>query len=159
MVFMNTSLPRINEETDLIEFDEGGRTFKLHPNALEAWKLMKQCAEAHGIMLKLISAFRSIERQKEIIENKKRKGLKEEEIFRINTPPGFSEHHSGRALDLGTDSCPDLDEEFGNSEAFKWLDGNGSRFGFRLSYPRNNVFGISYEPWHWLYEKPIQRFT
>ena len=69
----------------------------------------------------------------------------------MNAPPGFSEHHSGRALDLSTEGFAPLEEAFERSEAFKWLCGNGGRFGFTLSYPRGNRYGIVYEPWHWLY--------
>ncbi|MEM9159855.1 MAG: M15 family metallopeptidase [Verrucomicrobiota bacterium] len=148
---MNTLLPRFEEETNLIEFDEDKRVFKLHPDALEAWKSMKRAARIEGVGLLLISAFRSIKRQEEIIARKRKGGLTEEEIYRYSAPPGHSEHHSGRALDLGTNGYPPLKEDFENSDAFQWLDSNAPKFGFTLSYPRNNQFGISYEPWHWLH--------
>ena len=35
--------------------------------------------------------------------------------------------------------------------SFKWLEKNASQFGFYLSYPKNNIKGIKYEPWHWSY--------
>ena len=64
-------------------------------------------------------------------------------------PPGFSEHHSGRALDLGTPGCDGLSEDFEATQAFEWLSESASRFGFVLSYPHDNAWGFSYEPWHW----------
>ena len=34
-----------------------------------------------------------------------------------------------------------------------WLRTNAPRFGFHLSYPRNNPHGIGYEPWHWCWRR------
>ncbi len=49
-----------------------------------------------------------------------------------------------------------MEEEFGNSEAFCWLIGHARQFGFRLSYHRENRYGIAYEPWHWFFEGNAQ---
>jgi D-alanyl-D-alanine carboxypeptidase len=65
--------------------------------------------------------------------------------------PGFSEHHSGRAVDIHEDGHTVLEEEFEKTQAFAWLRENAARFGFRLSYPRGNDQGIIYEPWHWYF--------
>lgn len=101
--------------------------------------------------MELVSAFRSIARQSEIIENKRAKGIGDSDIFKVSAPAGFSEHHSGRAIDVTTTGYTPLEEEFEDSEAFKWLLMRGMEFGFTLSYPKENQFGIAYEPWHWLY--------
>lgn len=155
-IIMNTSLPRVREESELVEFSENERRFQLTPDALTAWKSMKHEAIECGIALRLISAFRSVDRQREIIENKRKNGLSDEAIYKVNAPPGFSEHHSGNALDLSTDGYRPLEEVFEKSKAFKWLEANGARFGFSLSYSRGNEYGIAYEPWHWLFEKSPQ---
>ncbi len=76
-----------------------------------------------------------------------------EEIFRVSAPPGCSEHHTGRAVDIGTPHCKVLDEEFEQTEAFDWLVRFAGKFGFRLSYPRGNSCGYAYEPWHWCFVK------
>jgi zinc D-Ala-D-Ala carboxypeptidase len=156
---MNKTSPRIIEETKLVEFLESGRSFQLHPEALKAWEEMKQKAISHGVQLGIVSAFRSVHRQAEIIDQKKKKGLSEKEIFKVNAPPGYSEHHSGRAIDISTPGYPSLEEVFEDSAAFDWLLNNAGDYGFRLSYPRNNAYGIAYEPWHWLYEKVTQTFS
>lgn len=150
---MNTTLPRIIEETELVEFSESGRLFRLHPEAFKAWEEMKMTAISHGVQLYIVSAFRSVHRQAEIIEEKKKKGLSEKEIFSVSAPPGFSEHHSGRAIDISTPGYPAFEEVFEYSEAFDWLLDNACDYGFRLSYSRDNAYGIAYEPWHWFYEK------
>ena len=92
--------PQFIEQQDLFEFKDEGRSFRLHPDAFTAWKKMKDAARTVGISLYIVSAFRSFERQSEIIEQKREKGLSEEDIFKVSAPPGFSEHHTGRAVDI-----------------------------------------------------------
>ena len=154
---MSSILPKHSEEQNLVEFIDAEESFKLHPSAMSAWKRMKEAARVEGIHLYIVSAFRSIARQSEIIERKRRNGLSEEEIIRVSALPGFSEHHTGRALDLNTPDIPALEEEFEDSPAFQWLLQNASQFGFELSYPRENKYGISYEPWHWFYKGNAQK--
>ena len=154
---MSPILSKHSEEKNLVEFIDGEKSFKLHPSAMSAWKRMKEAARAEGIHLYIVSAFRSIARQSEIIERKRRHALSEEEIFLVSAMPGFSEHHTGRALDLNTPNFQALEEEFEDSPAFQWLVQNASHFGFELSYPRKNKYGISYEPWHWFYKGNAQQ--
>ena len=149
--------PQFIEQQDLFEFKDEGINFQLHPDAFTAWKKMKDAARTVGISLYIVSAFRSFERQSEIIEKKRMKGIPEEDIFKVSAPPGFSEHHTGKAVDLNTKGFPALEEDFERSEAFKWLSLNAKDFGFRLSYPRENKFGMAYEPWHWFYDETTQK--
>ena len=126
-----------------------GRDKFLVPAAGAAWIAMRDAAARDGIALQLISAFRSIEFQAALIRGKLAKGLPIAEILRLNAPPGYSEHHSGRAVDVGDGATPALDEAFEATPAFAWLVAQAARFGFRLSYPRDNGEGYRYEPWHW----------
>jgi D-alanyl-D-alanine carboxypeptidase len=151
--------PQYIEQQDLIEIKDEGRSFQLHPDAFTAWKKMKDAAKTVGISLYIVSAFRSFERQSEIIEQKREKGVSEEDIFKVSAPPGSSEHHTGKAVDINTKGFPALEEDFEKSEAFKWLSLNAKNFGFRLSYPRKNKFGMAYEPWHWFYGETTQHKT
>ena len=151
------ALPKFKEAQDLVEFEDEGGSFRLTVNALKAWEKMKEAARLDGIHLYLVSAFRSISRQSKIVENKKKKGISEEDIFRVNQPPGYSEHHTGRAIDINTKGFPPLEKEFENSDAFDWLSANAKDFGFRLSYPEENKYGIAYEPWHWFNEENAQQ--
>lgn len=146
-------LPLCREPEDLVdtEPDFYQRPQQLTAAAFKAWSAMKSAASDQGISLFLISAFRSLQYQHDLIAAKLQKGQSLEQILAINAAPGFSEHHSGRALDIGTLACEALVEEFENTEAFQWLIASASGFGFRMSYPRNNSFGIDYEPWHWCF--------
>lgn len=65
--------------------------------------------------------------------------------------PGRSEHQTGLAIDLADLRVPD--GEFGDSAAGRWLAANAWRHGFILRYPqgKEDLTGISYEPWHYRY--------
>lgn len=144
----------LHEEPDELvstEPDFFGREQRLTPEALAAWQAMRLKAQADGIEVFLISAFRSIDYQSQLIRRKLDAGQTIAQILRVNAAPGYSEHHTGRAIDVGTSGCPALEEVFEATAAFRWLQENAAEFGFTLSYPRDNSCGISYEPWHWCY--------
>ena len=136
-------------ELELVEVGENGREYLLVPSAAAAWRTLRAAAEADGVALKIISAFRSVERQAEIVREKLARGLTLDAIFSASAPPGYSEHHTGRAVDLGTPGAQPLEEDFEDTPAFRWLSANAGRFGFVLSFPRDNPHGYVYEPWHW----------
>jgi len=133
--------------------DMFNRIVYLHPKAKKAWKKMKKAAQKEDIKLQIISAFRSYDYQKQLIKNKLAKGICIEEILKVNTLPGYSEHHTGCAIDIGSSKEAILEEEFNQSDAFKWLEKNANLFSFYMTYPKNNTNGICYEPWHWCYKK------
>jgi len=74
-----------------------------------------------------------------------------EENLRHVAPAGFSEHHTGYAVDIHEGPGPGVIEKqpFQQTRAYAWLLQNAARFGFENSYPRDNVFGVRFEPWHW----------
>jgi D-alanyl-D-alanine carboxypeptidase len=97
----------------------------------------------------LVSGFRSVDYQAGLIRTKLDRGQAIEAILQVNAAPGFSEHHTGQAVDIATPGSRPLTEEFEDTPAFEWLTREADRFGFSMSYPRNNPFGLIYEPWHW----------
>ncbi|MDZ7685102.1 MAG: M15 family metallopeptidase [Gammaproteobacteria bacterium] len=109
---------------------------------LGAWAAMREAAETDGVELQIVSAYRSVDYQCQLIQRKLDRGERIDDIMKVNAAPGFSEHHTGRALDLGTPGCEVLTEVFETTHAFRWLTENATRFGFTLSYPRGNPFGI-----------------
>jgi len=131
-----------------------GRPAMLDAETALAWNCMQLAAATEGQILQLVSAYRSVDYQRQLIRRKLERGLDIRAILQVNAAPGFSEHHSGRALDLGCPGQPYLEESFEESAAFAWLQRRASEFGFRLSFPRNNPFGVLYEPWHWYYQGP-----
>jgi D-alanyl-D-alanine carboxypeptidase len=136
-------------ELVLAETAPDGRKHMLAPAAAQAWQDMKAAALADRVPLRIVSAFRSVERQAEIVRRKLGEGTSIAEILRQSAPPGFSEHHTGCAIDIGTDDSPVLEREFEQTPAFAWLCANAGRFGFSMSFPADNPYGYVYEPWHW----------
>lgn len=136
----------------LVEIASG---FEMDRDAGEAFQQMRAAAATDGIDLRLISAFRSIDMQKQIFFGvKSERNQTVEERARVSAPPGFSEHSTGYAIDLGDGSLPatNLSASFETTPAYVWLQQNAARFHFQLSFPRQNRQGVSYEPWHWRFE-------
>ena len=136
--------------------DVYGREQRLAPPAALAWRKLQAAAESEGIVLQLVSAFRSWSYQKQIIERKLAAGQTMEKILRVSAVPGFSEHHTGRAIDVTTPDCKPLTEEFEQTPGFAWFVRHANDFGFSMTYPRNNNFGVIYEPWHWTFQESLQ---
>lgn len=144
-------LHRLREPASLafIGYDTQRRPQWMASRAARAWTRMREAAAADGIELQVASAFRSVEYQLGILRRKLERGQSMAQILRVSAAPGYSEHHSGRALDITTPGYAALEEEFELSPAFAWLQKHAKTFRFRLSYPRRNTHGIAYEPWHW----------
>ena len=147
----DSGLP-LEPEPCLLHFagrDRFARPLWLRRGAAQAWRRMRLHAARDGIALDAISGFRSHAYQLAIFERKLARGLSVTEILKVNAAPGFSEHHSGHALDIGTPGDAPAEESFEATDAFAWLQAHAGEHGFHLSYPRNNPHGIVYEPWHW----------
>lgn len=129
-----------------------GREIRLRQAAAESYRRMNAAAQAAGIRLVPISGFRSIADQEFLFfQLAQSRALRPEERAAVSAPPGYSEHHTGYAIDIGDAGFPQFDTEegFETTPAFRWLESNAARFGFELSFPRGNPQGVSYEPWHW----------
>ncbi|MGB5345825.1 MAG: M15 family metallopeptidase [Woeseia sp.] len=143
--------PFFADATELVDVGPNllGRMQQLTPAAARQWTAMVQAAAGEGILLLLVSGFRSFDYQAELIRSKLGNGQPIADVLRVNAAPGYSQHHSGRAVDIATPGSRPLTDAFEESQAFVWLTENGSEFGFSMSYPRDNACGFVYEPWHW----------
>ena len=130
------------------------RDQRMIPGAAKAWCSMVESAASDQVVLQAVSAFRSLDYQAGIIRRKLESGQCIQDILCVSAAPGYSEHHTGRAIDVTTPGFAVLEEEFEQSEAFSWLTRYAVRFGFSLSFPRGNPFGVIYEPWHWAWKDP-----
>ncbi len=126
-----------------------GRMQALEPETASAWSAMKDAAADDGVVLLIVSGFRSIEYQARLIERKLARGNALTEILRSTAAPGFSQHHTGKAVDIATPGSRPLTEDFAATDAFAWLVNRANAFGFRMPYGRSNRFDFAYEPWHW----------
>lgn len=137
---------------EVAEVDPAGREYLLTPIAASAWRKLKAAALTDGIEFHIVSAFRSIERQAEIVRKKLENGLTIEDILSVSAPPGFSEHHTGRAIDISTQGSRAFEVEFDQTQAYAWLVEHAATFGYTLSFPAGNPWGFQYEPWHWCFQ-------
>lgn len=146
-------LPLQPEPPQLVDAgqDMFGRPQQMTPATLTAWQAMRDRAHSEGITLLLVSAYRGVSYQAEVIRRKLDSGRSLEDILQVNAAPGYSEHHTGRALDIATLNSPPLETGFDQTDAFAWLLKNADEFGFVLSYPEGSASAISYEPWHWCF--------
>ena len=147
----NSKIFREAEELVSVGTDIYGREQRLTPQTAAAWKEMAAVAERDGEILQLVSAFRSVDYQRQLIERKLAAGQSWEQILGVSALPGYSEHHTGRTIDVTTPGCKALTEEFEGTSAFRWLTRRAGEFRFRMTYPRGNEFGVAYEPWHWTF--------
>lgn len=136
----------------LVSFAPG---LELRPEAAEALRRMQAAAAADGVALTVLSAFRSEALQRELFfDVKAERNQSSRERAQVSAPPGFSEHGTGYAVDLGDGRRPEthLSTSFEATAAHRWLASHAARFHFELSFPRDNAQGVSHEPWHWRFE-------
>ena len=135
----------------------------------EAYERMRQAAAKEGIDIKVVSAHRSYNRQREIWNAKYKtltlQGLPAkdviQEIITYSTLPGTSRHHWGTDIDIIDNANPQsgdvlLAEKFygdGPSSALRsWMNRNAADYGFLEVYTDHpNRKGFAHEPWHYTY--------
>lgn len=116
--------------------------------ALEA---MVAAAKQQGLNLNLQSGYRSYQFQVDLYNQYvQSEGQAEADTF--SARPGYSEHQTGLAADLGGTSDPtcNVAQCFANTSEGKWLAANAYLYGFIIRYPKSfeNITGYEYEPWH-----------
>ncbi len=130
----------------------GNQNVRLRSSAAEKFNAMADAAWSAKINLVPLSGFRTLADQEYLFfEVKAERGQRTSQRAEVSAPPGYSEHHTGYAIDIGDVTAPEshLKVSFENTKAFQWLQENAGNYGFELSFPKDNPQGISYEPWHW----------
>ncbi|MBM7610535.1 D-alanyl-D-alanine carboxypeptidase [Lysinibacillus composti] len=123
-------------------------------DARAAFELMGADARKAGFELVAFSTYRSYEYQQTLYNNYVERDGKEN-ADRYSARPGYSEHQTGLAFDIGEVGREDLwlTSEFGETDAGKWLVNNAHKYGFILRYPqgKEKITGYMYESWHFRY--------
>ena len=122
----------------------------MRKEAAEALEKMFTAASADGVELAAVSGFRSYERQVQIY-NAEIAASGMEYAQQAVAEPGKSEHQTGLTMDVSSgENNYQLNQEFGNTEAGKWLEKNSVEYGFIIRYPKDGekITGYMYEPWH-----------
>ncbi len=131
---------------------------EVHMDMRDSLLKMREEAKKDGIYLVFLSGYRSINLQNDIFYSLKSiRNQEAAERARVSAPPGYSEHSTGFAIDIGdaTQRETDFETDFENTDAFRWLLRNAAKFHFKLSFNKDNKY-IDYEPWHWRYEGSIE---
>ncbi|MDG3044442.1 M15 family metallopeptidase [Bacillus sp. B6(2022)] len=103
--------------------------------------------------LTAFSTFRSYDRQRVLYNNYVASHGKKQ-ADRFSARPGYSEHQTGLAFDIGgVNSKHWAEDSFANTKEAKWLAKHAHEFGFIIRYPKGKekVTGYQYEPWHLRY--------
>ena len=140
---------------NLIQIEQG---ILVHMDMHDSLLQMKDAAAKDGIFLVFLSGFRSIQLQNEIFYSlKSLRKQNASERARVSAPPGYSEHSTGFAIDIGDAQNRETDFEitFEDTKAFQWLIKNASKYHFKMSFDKNQS-SVDYEPWHWRYEGSIE---
>ncbi len=130
----------------------GNGQIRLRAAAADKFNAMSAAAAREGISLVPISGFRAIADQKHLFfDVKAQRGQVTTKRAEVSAPPGYSEHHTGYAVDIGDGKTPatNLSPTFETTSAFKWLEKNAAYYSFEISFPKDNAQGVNYEPWHW----------
>ena len=136
---------------DLVEFDqeycnddvqEGNR------EAVVAFKNMYEAAKKEGLGLVINSSYRSYQDQENIC-NTFKDLYGEGYVTKYVALPGFSEHQTGLAFDIGSTSS----KIFAESKEYEWMKDNAYKYGFILRFTKSNAYitGFRSEPWHYRY--------
>lgn len=113
----------------------------------EALGKMSSAAKKDSIKLIVDSGFRSVWYQKQIVRRRLKEGEKFENIISFVAPPGYSEHHTGRAVDFVPSEA-----RFAHTKIYNWLKSNAAGFGFYETLPEDTTGTIPWESWHWVYK-------
>lgn len=124
------------------------------PTAREAFEKMAAEAKLSGFNLTAFSTYRSFEYQTTLYDRYvERDGKEAADTY--SARPGYSEHQTGLAFDIGEVNFEKhwASSSFGETEAAKWIVANAHRFGFILRYPegKEDITGYMHESWHYRY--------
>ena len=139
--------------------------YTMESTAAAQLRKMLDDAETAGYTLTIYSAYRSYTKQETNFNNKINQYLAqgndretaEIKAANIVNPPGKSEHQTGLAADICTAALVyqygSLPEQFSDTDAYTWLYEHCAEYGFILRYPedKEDVTGITFEPWHYRY--------
>ena len=114
---------------------------------------LDSAAKSNDITLLIISGYRSYLKQAQIINNKLESGKPLSQILKENELPGYSQHHTGSAIDICTENDNTLAINFQYSREYKWLIKNAHLYNYYLSYSDTTTSNINFEPWHWYYKE------
>lgn len=121
---------------------------KLRSEAYEAFIKMSKACEKDGLGIVINSAYRSYDDQVDTQEYY-RKWYGDSYVEKYVAKPGFSEHQTGLAIDVGSRST----NVFANSKEYQWMLDNSYKYGYIIRYEKKyeHMTLFRAEPWHYRY--------
>ena len=123
------------------------QTYQVYDKAWLYLQNMLNLAKADGVELYIYSAYRSFNTQ-EVLKNQYTVVYGAGTANQFSADQGYSEHQLGTTVDLITTGIGGTLSGFDGTDAYDWLLQNAHKFGFTLSYAKDNGFYM-FEPWHW----------
>lgn len=145
-------LPSGFKQYNLVNMDRSytvndGKQYLISAVAYEKYVQMADAAKTEGLSMKVISAYRTEDYQRNLYNNKVRTTGKIN-ADNYSARPGSSEHQTGLAVDISSTKGT-----FEYTPEFKWLQKHAHEYGYIMRYPKGKewITGYSYEPWHYRY--------
>lgn len=164
LVGPNNQLEKEVDENKLTSITD---TWEIDSRIKADFEDFQKAAKKAGYPISIVSTYRTIAYQKEIFNQSVQQLISEgetkAEATRLTkltmTEPGFSEHHTGLAIDMVDSNWYKnyttelLDASYGAEPGAKWYAENAATYGFIVRYPKGKekITGITYEPWHFRY--------
>jgi len=123
------------------------KQLKLQTDVWPHLKLLIDDAKKSGVTIYVFSAYRSFNEQS-ALKNDYKVTYGAGTANSFSADQGYSEHQLGTTVDLITSGLGGSLDSFDNTKAYTWLLANAYRYGFVISYPKDNTFYV-FEPWHW----------
>ena len=148
------------EPPDLIEvdipftFSEKSEKRLMRQEAASHLEELFTAAKDDDIILYGVSGYRSYDTQKYLFQYFTQRDGSEEKANQISARAGESEHQSGLAMDVSSESVNyRLVVSFGETKEYEWLRDNAHRFGYVVRYlkGKEHITEYTYEPWHLRY--------
>ncbi len=137
---------RLVEIPNVYKYDEKS-PLQIIPEILPHLEKMLDQAKKDGVTIYVDSAYRSFNTQG-ALKGQYSVVYGAGTANQFSADQGYSEHQLGTAVDLITIGTGGELSGFDRTPAYTWLLANAYRYGFVLSYPKNNNYYI-FEPWHW----------
>ena len=139
------------EPDDLVVIDSNYRNDDIQMGskvAVDAFIEMYRAAAREGLGLVINSGYRSYEQQQKLCDTY-RSLYGENYVNKYVSFPGFSEHQTGLAFDIGSTSS----NVFAEAKEYQWMLKNAHKYGFILRFTKRgeNITGFRNEPWHYRY--------
>lgn len=142
----NYAPARLTEVPSQYKYSDS-KTLKLNTQVWPYLQRMIDDANNASINMYVFSAYRSF-REQQALKGQYSVTYGAGSANSFSADQGYSEHQLGTTVDLITKGLGGELEGFDKTKAYEWLLANAYRYGFVISYPKDNKFYV-FEPWHW----------